>query len=59
MASLQQRLASLDPRQVLKRGYAIVSRKGGYVTSAAEVRGGEALGVEFHDGSVRVRTERE
>ena len=57
VTSLRQRLASLDPRQVLKRGYAIVSNDAGFVTAAADVQRGEPLGIEFHDGKVRVRAE--
>jgi exodeoxyribonuclease VII large subunit len=56
--NLRLRLESLNPRLVLKRGYAIVSRGEELVTAAADVRSGEGLGIEFHDGKVRVRTER-
>jgi exodeoxyribonuclease VII large subunit len=53
--ALQQRFASLDPRLVLKRGYAIVSRDGRFVDGRAMLRSGDVIDVEFHDGSVRSR----
>jgi len=53
--ALQQRFASLDPRQVLKRGYAIVSRDGRFVTGRGMLQSGDLIDVEFHDGEVRSR----
>ena len=47
------RLAMLDVRRVLKRGFALVSGKGGYVTSAAALSPGEEIGIVFQDGSRR------
>jgi exodeoxyribonuclease VII large subunit len=51
--SLEQRLRALDPRLALKRGYAIVRKKGSIVSSAKEVRARDAIAVEFRDGTVR------
>ena len=51
--SLEQRLRALDPRLALKRGYAIVRKKGSIVSSAREVRARDAIDVEFRDGTVR------
>ncbi len=45
------RLGMLDVRRVLKRGFAIVSQKGGgYVTAAASLTPGSEIGIAFHDG---------
>jgi len=48
---LQARLAALDPRAVLARGYAIVRQRGGpIVTSVAQVAPGQRLDVFVADG---------
>jgi exonuclease VII large subunit len=44
------RLGMLDVMKVLKRGFAIVSQEGGYVTSAASLAPGSEIGIVFHDG---------
>jgi exodeoxyribonuclease VII large subunit len=44
------RLGMLDVMKVLKRGFAIVSHDGGYVTSAASLDPGSEIGIMFHDG---------
>ena len=44
------RLGMLDVMKVLKRGFAIVSQEGGYVTSAASLAPGTEIGIVFHDG---------
>jgi exodeoxyribonuclease VII large subunit len=51
--SLDQRLRALDPRLALKRGYAIVRKKGSIVSSAEQVHSRDAIDVEFRDGTVR------
>jgi exodeoxyribonuclease VII large subunit len=51
--SLDQRIRALDPRLALKRGYAIVRKQGAVVSSAAGVKRGDAVDVEFQDGTVR------
>ncbi len=59
---LHGRLAALnsaDPRAILKRGYAIVSRSadGKRLTRAAGTTPGTALTVQFHDGELKARVE--
>jgi exodeoxyribonuclease VII large subunit len=51
--SLDQRLRALDPRLALKRGYAIVRKKGSIVSSVGQVHARDAIEVEFQDGIVR------
>jgi exodeoxyribonuclease VII large subunit len=53
--ALQQRIASLNPRQVLKRGYAMVVREGSIISSSGVLHPDDLIDVEFHDGSVRSR----
>ncbi|AEG93285.1 Candidate exodeoxyribonuclease VII, large subunit [Ramlibacter tataouinensis TTB310] len=49
----QLRLELMDPRLVLRRGYALLTRMGGeVVSSAAQVRTGEALRARLADGEV-------
>jgi exodeoxyribonuclease VII large subunit len=51
VARLQAHLHHLDPRQVLERGYAIVSTaQGQIVRSSAQVRPGDAVAMEFAQG---------
>jgi exodeoxyribonuclease VII large subunit len=50
---LHQRIAALDPRLVLRRGYAIVSRDGAIVNGKAELNTEDLIDLEFHDGTVR------
>ena len=53
---LAGRLAAVDPRQVLRRGYAWLSRPGdGAVTSVAAVAAGDALDAVLHDGRLAVK----
>jgi exodeoxyribonuclease VII large subunit len=54
-SGLHQRMAALDPRLVLKRGYAIVSREGTIVNGKAELNTDDLVDLEFHDGTVRSR----
>lgn len=44
------RLRSLDPLATLARGFAVVQRDGRALTSARDVRPGDALDVRLHDG---------
>ena len=56
--ALEQRLAALDPRAVLGRGYALLQKKdGSFVRSKDQVRVGEALSVQVVDGRFGVRVE--
>ena len=51
--------ASLNPGNLLQRGYAMVEkRSGGVITSAAEARAAGALTLRFDDGAVDARVER-
>ena len=50
---LFHRVASLDPHQVLKRGYAIVAREGHIIGSSKVVKPKDVLEIRFHDGSVK------
>ena len=45
-------LGALDPTGVLRRGYAVVRREGRCVTGAALLRPGDAIRVQWADGSV-------
>ncbi len=48
--SLRRRLASVDPQQVLHRGYAMVYRDGNIVGSAAVLSSADEIQIQFHDG---------
>ena len=51
-------LDAADPRQILARGYAIVSDEAGTVVrSAREVQQNQRLGVRFHEDHIKVRVE--
>ena len=52
LASIGERLAALDPHNVLRRGYALVrAESGGLVASVLQVKLGQAVNVLLHDGS--------
>ena len=53
-----QRLETLAPRNVLKRGYAIVRKDRKVVTSAAALRPGDLTTVELQDGERAARIEK-
>ncbi|MGZ5268278.1 MAG: exodeoxyribonuclease VII large subunit, partial [Caldimonas sp.] len=49
------RLAAVDPRRVLARGYALLSDPGGHpVTSVAQIAAGDALVAVLRDGQAEV-----
>jgi exodeoxyribonuclease VII large subunit len=53
---LEQKLASLDPHAVLKRGYAVVRQENGAIArSAAELAPGQELLVQLSQGEIQVR----
>lgn len=55
---LEQRLAGLNPLNVLQRGYALVSKAdGSLVSRAGQVQAGEQLAVRWQDGRASVRVE--
>jgi len=49
---LQKRIASLNPRAVLERGYAIIIRGTEYVGRASKLKPRDDVQIEFHDGQV-------
>lgn len=53
-ASLSSRINALNPRAVLKRGYAIVKQNDVVISSAGNIRKDNSGSIEFHDGSVMV-----
>ncbi|HEX7631676.1 MAG TPA: exodeoxyribonuclease VII large subunit [Lacunisphaera sp.] len=58
LLALWKRLESASPASVLQRGYAIVRDETGKpVSRAKNLKPGQSLVNEFHDGKVRVRTE--
>ena len=53
---LRQKLATLDPKAVLQRGYAVVRQQNGAIArSAAELAVGEELLVQLDQGEVKVK----
>jgi exodeoxyribonuclease VII large subunit len=52
LAALENRLAALDPRSVLSRGYSITTnaRTGTVVAAASDVRSGDRLTTELAKG---------
>lgn len=57
-ATLAGKLSALHPKNVLKRGFAIVRARDGVRTRADEVVEGESARIEFHDGSVAAHLEK-
>jgi exodeoxyribonuclease VII large subunit len=56
LEGLASHLSHLDPRQVLARGYAIVSRKeGGVVYAAAQLASGDEVEILLGQGSADAR----
>lgn len=56
--SFQQQLQALNPGGVLKRGYAIVRKKGQIVSSANLLGYSDEADIQFHDGIVGVKVEK-
>lgn len=50
--SLDGRMTTLDPKLVLKRGYAIVRQSDRIVSTAKKTAAGAPATIEFHDGTV-------
>jgi exodeoxyribonuclease VII large subunit len=46
----------LDPKAALKRGYALVSKNGRYITKAKFLKNGDRLDVTFSDGKIQAIT---
>lgn len=55
LTAAADRLAMLDTQRVLKRGFALVTQEGRYVTSAAGLEAGSEIGITFHDGRREAR----
>jgi exodeoxyribonuclease VII large subunit len=53
----QVQLAALDPQATLNRGYAVVHRAGGVVSSVASVATGDGLVIKVADGGFPARVE--
>ena len=56
--SLDERLESLAPRNVLRRGYVVVRREGEVMMSSKRLRPGDRASLQFHDGEVPASIER-
>jgi exodeoxyribonuclease VII large subunit len=53
LSAIDQRLAAVNPESVLKRGYALIEKKGkGLVTSAAELMPQDSVRILMADGNV-------
>ena len=59
VSGLDQRLGALDPSDVLRRGYAVVSREdtGDTLLDAGQVSAGDAVNVRLHRGGFGARVE--
>jgi exodeoxyribonuclease VII large subunit len=57
LTAASDRLAMLDIHRVLKRGFALVTQDDRYITSAAALEAGSAIGLTFHDGRREARVE--
>jgi exodeoxyribonuclease VII large subunit len=52
LRGISHRLTALDPALTLKRGYAIVRKKGAIVDTATKLRTDDTVTITFHDGDV-------
>ncbi|MFA6738954.1 MAG: exodeoxyribonuclease VII large subunit, partial [Bacilli bacterium] len=52
---ISSKLASLNPNQVLKRGYALVERDGIVIDSSKLIEVNDALDISWFDGKVRTK----
>ena len=59
LATLTQTLEALGPRNVLKRGYALVMKEGKPIMRAEGLEEGDRAELRFHDGSRKARIEGE
>ena len=48
-----EKLSSLNPMEVLKRGYTITMRNSELIRSSTDLSAGEELETIFHDGKVK------
>ena len=63
LSALARTLEAVSPLQALARGFAIVTGTGtdtaGAITNAAAVEAGDSIQVNFHDGALQARVERQ
>ena len=63
LSALARTLEAVSPLQALARGFAIVTGAGthtaGAITNAAAVEAGDSIQVNFHDGALHARVERQ
>ncbi|MGB3206853.1 MAG: exodeoxyribonuclease VII large subunit [Crinalium sp.] len=52
---LRQKLATLDPKAVLQRGYAVVRKDGAIARSTNQLQLGEELNIQLEQGEVKVK----
>ncbi|AFZ12597.1 Exodeoxyribonuclease VII large subunit [Crinalium epipsammum PCC 9333] len=52
---LRQKLATLDPKAVLQRGYAVVRKDGAIARSTNQLQIGEELNIQLEQGEVKVK----
>lgn len=57
--SLRQRLESVAPENILRRGYAIVRKQEKVIISSRELKHGDHTVLQFHDGEVPAKVEQE
>ena len=55
--TLQHRLEALNPKNVLRRGYALVRKEGDLITSARSLGEGDDATIQFHDGTVETKVQ--
>lgn len=52
LKSLQQRMHSLHPDTILKRGYTMIQKNGSVISSASKLQTDDEVQIKFHDGKV-------
>lgn len=57
LAQAQHFLKALNPQVILRRGYALVRQAGRHLNSVKQVRLGQPLAVQLHDGAIAARVE--
>ncbi|MBU0624783.1 exodeoxyribonuclease VII large subunit [Patescibacteria group bacterium] len=55
LSSKERMLSSFDPQSVLRRGYAIVRRRGQVLNNATTIAVGESVAVQLHHGSLTAK----
>jgi exodeoxyribonuclease VII large subunit len=53
--NMSKRILSLDPKKILKRGFAIVRQQTGIISRAADLKKNENALIEFSDGIVETK----